>query len=522
GISVAVALRNELKFDNFTIYEKASSIGGTWRDNTYPGCGSDVPGHWYSLSTELNPHWDSYYISQPEIRAYWERIFQKHGLLAHTVFNTHVKVVKWDAESRVHNLTLVDPTTGEETTTSAEIVIQAVGGFTAPLFPPDLPGVEKFRGPLWHSLKWRHDVDLAGKRVGVIGNGCSAAQFIPQISEDPSVEVINFCRTAQWMTPRQQYRYPAIIKWVFAHIPFLMRAYRNTIMAKVFWFIFQKQNSFLLYLVRKLMTKYMKDTAPAKYHDRLIPSYSPGCKRIIVDPSYLSALHRPNVDLNWESIQEIAEDGVILKNGQAIPLDVIIFGTGFLIVPTDISVQGPNGHTLHDYFDSHGGPTAYLGTVYPGLPNYFTVVGPNTASGHASLLFADEVQIKYILQLIKPIIKGKMKTLEVKAEATDEYNNWIQKRMQNTVFTECFSYYRGDGRDGPKNIATFPGTMVLFWWIARKPRWEHFKVEGENGGVEGRWSRQKRMGTMALLLAVGWVLVQRVPVQMKLVGLLRR
>ncbi|EGO18695.1 hypothetical protein SERLADRAFT_454280 [Serpula lacrymans var. lacrymans S7.9] len=449
GISVAVALRNELKFDNFTIYEKASSIGGTWR-----GCGSDVPGHWYSLSTELNPHWDSYYISQPEIRAYWERIFQKHGLLAHTVFNTHVKVVKWDAESRVHNLTLVDPTTGEETTTSAEIVIQAVGGFTAPLFPPDLPGVEKFRGPLWHSLKWRHDVDLAGKRVGVIGNGCSAAQFIPQISEDPSVEVINFCRTAQWMTPRQQYRYPAIIKWVFAHIPFLMRAYRNTIMAK-------------------LMTKYMKDTAPAKYHDRLIPSYSPGCKRIIVDPSYLSALHRPNVDLNWESIQEIAEDGVILKNGQAIPLDVIIFGTGFLIVPTDISVQGPNGHTLHDYFDSHGGPTAYLGTVYPGLPNYFTVVGPNTASGHASLLFADEVQIKYILQLIKPIIKGKMKTLEVKAEATDEYNNWIQKRMQNTVFTECFSYYRGDGRDGPKNIATFPGTM-------------------------------------------------RVPVQMKLVGLLRR
>ncbi|KIJ69255.1 hypothetical protein HYDPIDRAFT_172706 [Hydnomerulius pinastri MD-312] len=454
---MAVNLRNKLRYTNFVIYEKARDVGGTWRDNTYPGCGSDVPGHWYSLSTELNPHWENYYISQPEIKAYWEHIFHKHDLPSHTLFSTRVQSVEWDESANIHKLALEDTVTGQTTHAEAEIVISAIGAFTSPLFPKNLPGAGKFKGPLWHSLHWKHDVDLKGKRVGVIGNGCSVAQFLPIISAEPTTEVINFCRSPQWFVMRGQYRYPEWIKWAFAHIPLLMRAYRSSIMIR-------------------FMIKYLKDSVPAKHIGKMIPEYPPGCKRIIVDPGYLAALHQPNVKLQWDGVREIVEDGVVLSTGEKISLDVIIFGTGFYLVDRDVSFRGLNGLTLEKYFESEGGATGYYGTVFPGFPNSFTIVGPNSGSGHASLLYTIEIQTDYILKLIKPIIDGEVKALQVKPEATKTYNAWIRRRMENTIFLSCFSYYRGDSREGGRNIATFPGMLTLFWWITRKPRWNDFEL----------------------------------------------
>ncbi|KAH7912239.1 hypothetical protein BJ138DRAFT_814110 [Hygrophoropsis aurantiaca] len=512
GITMAINLKNELRFENFTLYEKAASVGGTWRDNTYPGCSSDVSGHWYSLSSELNPDWDTYYISQPQIRSYWERLHEKHNLLAHTVFNTRVEEVQWDEHANIHKLILQDVATGERRETSAEIVIQAVGAFTTPWFPKDLPGVENFKGPLWHSLQWRHDVDLKGKRVGVIGNGCSAAQFVPIIAADPSTKVTNFGRSRQWFAEKGQYRYPRWVKWAFAHVPFLMRAYRNMIMFRsdLGWFMYQSKLP-VSKMVQTVLTQYMKDNAPAQYHDALIPPYPPGCKRIIVDPGYLAALHQPNVDLVWEGVAEIVENGVKLKNGEFIPLDIIILGTGFLLVTRDVAFRGVDGITLDKYFQSQGGAIGYRGTVFPGFPNVFTVVGPNAGSGHASLLFAIEVQAQYVCKLIKPIIEGKTRSLEVTTQATDKYNKWIRKRMRDTVFLNCFSYYRGDGRDGTRNIATFPGMMSLFWWITRKPCWDDFKAVGGDA-----WARQRRRngmlvrwGSLAVLLIVALPLIGR-------------
>jgi len=230
---MAMNLRYKLQHNNFVIYEQAGSIGGTWRDNTYPGCGSDVPGHWYSLSTKPNPYWENYYITQPEICAYWEDIFQTHGLASRTVFNTRVKLVEWDAEKSLHNVTLEDVVSGQIMQTQAEAVIQAIGIFTTPMFPQNLPGREKFTGPLWHSLHWRHDVDLKGKVVGVVGNGCSVAQFLPIIAAEPTTRVINFCRSPQWFTMKGNYRYPEWLKWAFTYVPFLMSAYRSFIMIRV-------------------------------------------------------------------------------------------------------------------------------------------------------------------------------------------------------------------------------------------------------------------------------------------------
>ncbi|KAG5647263.1 hypothetical protein DXG03_000798 [Asterophora parasitica] len=191
GISTAIQLKRQLGFEDFTvfesgihnlnisqkvtqIYEKADAVGGTWRDNTYPGCGSDNPGHWYSLSTELNPNWSSYYIGQPEIRAYWEELFYKYDLPSCTKLGHSVQSAEWDSDAQLYKVAVKELATGKETHTEAEIIFYAIGGFMSPLFPKDVVGVENFKGLSWHSARWRHDVDLKGKRVGVIGNGCSA------------------------------------------------------------------------------------------------------------------------------------------------------------------------------------------------------------------------------------------------------------------------------------------------------------------------------------------------------------
>ncbi|KAI0277231.1 hypothetical protein BGY98DRAFT_981262 [Russula aff. rugulosa BPL654] len=234
GIAAAITLKEDLGYEGFTIYEQAQEgVGGVWRDNTYPGCGCDIPAHWYSFSRALNPNWGACYASQREIRAYWEALWARYGLRAHTRLGTEVVRATWDADAQHYTVVLEDVTSKACRTVSAKVVLSATGGFQQPRIPEDLLGLETFLGDKWHSSNWRHDVSLAGKRVGVIGNGCSAAQFVPQISADSTVEVINFCRSPQWYTERTQYDHPRWAKWAFAHVPFVMRAYRAFLMVKI-------------------------------------------------------------------------------------------------------------------------------------------------------------------------------------------------------------------------------------------------------------------------------------------------
>ncbi|KAF8077841.1 hypothetical protein FPV67DRAFT_1463188 [Lyophyllum atratum] len=486
----AIQLKKQLGFENFTIYEKAPAVGGTWRDNTYPGCGSDIPGHWYSLSTELNPNWSSCFINQPEIRAYWEDLYQKYDLPSHTKLGHGVVSAEWDSEAQLYRVVVEETATGKKTQTEAEIMFYCYWW--------DIAGVEKFRGPAWHSARWRHDVDLQGKRVGVIGNGCSAAQLVPKISEDPSVDVINLCRTPQWYVPRGNYRYPKWLQWIFGHIPLVMRCYRNWIMARsdIAFLIFRKDNRLLGALTRRLLSRYIRQTAPKDQVADLIPSYAPGCKRIIVDPGYLEALHRPNVTVSWDAIKGVVEDGIELKSGKIIPLDVIVFGTGYSMEPVNLRVRGSRKTTIHDYFAAQEGATAYLGTCMPGFPNCFTLLGPNVASGHASVIFSQEAQ--ETLQLIKPILEGKAKSFEVREDATDKYNTWLQSRLSRSVWTDCNSYYQVGGNKQTKLIAPFPGPVGLLWWLARScaaDAWEK----------QRRRATFKKRGVLAglLMLATG-------------------
>ncbi|THU87244.1 FAD/NAD(P)-binding domain-containing protein [Dendrothele bispora CBS 962.96] len=486
GISTAIALRKQLHYDEFTIYEKASAVGGTWRDNTYPGCGSDVPGHWYSLSTELNPYWSSYYIKQPEIRAYWDGLFGKYSLEKNTEYNTFFKSAEWDDKAQRYNIVLQDTNTKEQRYTSAEVLIYGIGGFMAPVYPKDVPGVDNFHGPAWHSARWRHDISLKGKKVGVIGNGASAAQLVPEISSDPSVKVTNFCRTPQWYVPQDNYSYPTWVQWIFAHIPFLLRGYRNMLMARsdLSFLIFRKSNKRLLAIARKQMTKYILKVGPKNQLNKLVPDYPPGCKRILVDPGYLQCLHRPNVTLKWDTIESVVEDGIKLKTGETVPLDVIIFGTGFSLEAADFDLRGNKGTTIKEYFASKGGPTAYLGVAVPGFPNSFILLGPNVASGHASVIFSEEAQIQLILRLIKPILDGKIKSVEIKDNVTDEYNDWLQRRLETSVWSECNSYYHIAGTKRSKIVATFPGPVALYWWFTKQTAWNDWNVVGEFGQLK--------------------------------------
>ncbi|THH10701.1 hypothetical protein EW145_g1153 [Phellinidium pouzarii] len=510
GISTGIALKRQLKYTNFLIYEKGSDVGGTWRDNTYPNCSSDIAGHWYSLSSDLNPNWSSYYASQPEILAYWKGLVKKYSLHDNLVLNTRVVSAIWDDVTQKYRLLLRDEKTGAEREEFVEAIVTATGGVSKAAYPKDIADIDQFKGPMFHSSCWNHDVSLSGKRVGVIGNAASAVQLIPRISDDPTVEVINFSRTANWFVSRGPNPvYPSWIKWTFSHVPFVMRAYRNYLGFKheLSYLIFVNSNKRIQRYARKGMTKYLKARAPKQYIEKLIPDYPPGCKRIVLNYGYLSALHRPNVSLTWDAIDKIVPDGIIKKNGEMVPLDVIVFATGFEASFREnfqgalrIDLTGRDKKTLEEYYVEHGGPTAYLGTTMPRFPNFFMLLGPNTATGHTSIIFSEEAQINYALQLLKPVIEKKVASFTVRATAADKYNELIQRRFIGSVFPSCASYYRS-GMTG-KHFAIFPGPIVLFWWWVRRPRWADYEVRGGEA-----WIRERRRRTllrtlgMALLLA---------------------
>ncbi|KAF8587381.1 FAD/NAD-binding domain-containing protein [Ramaria rubella] len=518
GISTAINLKQKLGFSNFIIYEKASAIGGTWRDNTYPGCGCDVPSHWYSLSSELNPQWSHYYALQPEILDYWKRLVVKHELYPHIVFNTRVVSETWDSTAQVWSVE-VERNTPENGTKkrefiTAELVVSASGGFAAPGYA-NLQGMDMFQGPMFHSSRWDYSVGLQGKHVGVIGNGCSAAQFIPKISEDPSVKVINFCRTPNWFAPwaSYQHQYSSLAKWIFKYIPFTARMYRNIIacISDLGFLMWPKRNTWVRAVAERAMLRHMRKMTPAKYHEELTPKYPAGCKRIVRDAGYYKSLHRPNVELKWGEVKEIVKDGLITDDGKKHELDVIIYATGFLLVDPCMRTVGKNGQTLAQYFESRGGPEAYLGSTIPGFPNLFLILGPNVASGHGSAIFSEEQEIQYALQLMRPVIEGKAQSFDVRADVSHTFNDDLQRRLGETTWSSCRSFYRIGPDNLGKNIATFPGPVLQLWYWTRKVRWEDYVAEGGEKW-DGERKRKKLvrrvvvslLSTIAVYAAKSW------------------
>ncbi|KAJ6613685.1 hypothetical protein B0H10DRAFT_2047523 [Mycena sp. CBHHK59/15] len=485
GVSFAIALKRQLGFDDFTIYEKASDVGGTWRDNIYPGASSDINMHFYSLSTDLNSDWPSTHGSQEDTQEYWQKLTQKYDLYRHIVFNCLVVAAEWNAKEQLYHIATEDVLTGTRISTTAKVLISALGLLEVPRFPK-IPGIASFKGEIFHSARWDTGVDLRGKRVAVIGNGASATQFVPIISQDATVQVTEFCRTPNWFFPPIRADYSPLWKWTFRNIPFVMKFYRFLLYLRselLYWFVFA--HSGLRPKYTAIAKGYISRTAPKKDLEHLIPTYSLGCKRVVFDTNFLAALHRPNVSLNWDRIQSICDDGIITKKGDKLAFDVMIFATGFTTDRFPLPIVGNTGRTVQDYYDTQGGPKAYLGTTVPGFPNLFLLSGPNTATGHTSVILTEEIQINYIIKFVKPILDGLVHTFDVTAEATNDYNDKIHARLARSVFVGCVSWYRS-GSDG-KVSSIFPGPMMLYWWWLRQPQWSDYRVMATHG-----WDRQLR------------------------------
>ncbi|KAL0565023.1 hypothetical protein V5O48_017008 [Marasmius crinis-equi] len=511
GIAFAVNLRKKFPgFENFVIYEKANELGGTWRSNTYPGCSSDVPSHFFSLSTDLNPDWDYTHARQSQFLGYWRSVASKYDLYPHMVFNTMVTSATWNPATSKYRVTTrpvkddisqvresgeealekVAEDMQGESVDEADIFISALGILEVVRYP-NIPGIDTFKGSIFHSGAWDHTVDLQGKRVAVIGNGASATQFVPVISQDPLVQVTNLCRTPNWVLPPIRAEYSPFKKFLFRNVPLVMRLLRFYYWLNTDVFYMLVFGSPLLRsLTRMTLKKYIMDTAPKKYHDKLIPPYTLGCKRVIFDTDYLKCLHRPNVDMNWDGIQSITDDGIITQKGEKLPFDVLIFATGFVADDYPLNVKGAR-ETVKEYYDKNGGPTAYMGTTLPGFPNFFMIAGPNTTTGHTSVIFTEECQIDYMLQLIKPVIHGDVKAVEVTDRATNRYNDKIQNRLRKSVFVDCVSWYR-KGSDG-KVTSIFPGMASLFWWWFRRVNWNDYRVSADD---PNRWERKRRWQAM--------------------------
>jgi cation diffusion facilitator CzcD-associated flavoprotein CzcO len=473
GLAMAIRLQKAGRRD-FLILEKASGFGGTWHDNTYPGCACDIPSHLYSLSFEQQPRWSRHYATQPEILSYLDTVASRHTLHEKTRFNTEVRSLSWDARRKRWRIE-----TGQGEPLIAQVVVLAVGGLHIPSVPA-IDGLDRFPGPWFHSARWRHDVDLTGKRVAVIGSGASAVQIVPAIAEQVG-RLALFQRTPAWVLPRKDTPIPALLQQAFAAVPGLQRLWR--------WVIYLRQESIAIAYTQnpKLLGHWQKQTmqliqeaiADHDLRDKLWPRYPLGCKRALLSDDYYPALARENVELVTEPIREIDERTIVTADGTSHEVDVIVLATGFRTFnpATEIEITGRGGCSLaEDWVD---GPEAYNGVLVAGYPNLFMLMGPNSGLGHNSIVFMIEAQVRYILSCLGLLASGRLPQLEVRDDIQRLFNQQIQERFQDTVWVSdgspwrkpCMSWYKtASGR----LTALWPGFSASYWWRLRRANFRDF------------------------------------------------
>jgi cation diffusion facilitator CzcD-associated flavoprotein CzcO len=435
GIGMAIRLLREGETD-FVLLERAADIGGTWRDNTYPGCRCDVPSHLYSFSFAPNPNWSSTFSPQPEILDYLRDVATRFGVLPHVRFNTELESARWDEpQARWQLETSNGPL-------SADVVIAAQGPLSDPSVP-DLPGLDSFEGKSFHSAQWDHEHDLEGERVAVIGTGASAIQFVPRIQ--PKVGKLHvFQRTAPWVVPHPNRVMKAFEHKLYNALPAAQLAMRGAIYWARETFVLQFRNQRLRKLGTRMALRQLERQVPdPELRAKLTPHYEIGCKRILPTEEWYPALQQPNVELVTDAIAEVRPRSVVTAGGEEREVDTIIFGTGFHVSDLPISgrLRGRDGRTLAEHWD--GSPRAYKGAAVAGFPNLFFLVGPNTGLGHNSIVFMIESQITYVLSALKAMRRRGAAVLDVRPEAQAAYNAELEEMTRGTVWVSggCSSYY---------------------------------------------------------------------------------
>ncbi len=438
GLVAATHLRKAGK-NSFVILERASEIGGTWRDNVYPGCACDVVSYVYSIASEPNPDWSHQYSKQPEILQYLKNVVAKNDLEPHISFETDIVKAEFIEKDGYWQLT---DQHGYQT--RVRLLISAIGPLNRPVIPP-FKGLDTFKGKAFHSSQWDTTCDLKNKRVAVIGTGASAIQIVPNIV-DVVVQLNVFQRTAAWVAPRFDRKISGFEKTLFKYLPFTQKAFRegfywlNEFFGKAFLGNMRvyKINE---YLITQKLKKEVHDPVARQ---KLTPQYAIGCKRILVSDDYLPTFNRPNVNLVTEAIDYITEDSIITKDGQVHPVDIIVLATGFEAANVDIYTKIFNQHGINliDEWQKKG-VEAYRGTTIANFPNLAFLLGPNTGLGHNSVIHMMESQMTYILQYLDILEKNGFEAyLELKPEVQKKYNENLQKQFDGTVWASgCDSWY---------------------------------------------------------------------------------
>lgn len=472
GLGAAIRLR-QAGFSDLLVFERSDTIGGTWRDNHYPGAACDIPSHLYSLSFAPNPHWTATYPSQPEIQRYLLNLVRDYELEAILRRNTEIKTLAYVEEQGRWRL---QTNRGE---VWAKHVWMCNGGLSRPR-RPEIPGLERFAGPAFHSARWDHAVDLRGKRVAVIGTGASAIQFVPEVAK-VAQRVDLYQRTPPWIIPRIEGPYSEQTKARFARSSRLRKLYR--------WWIYWKHEvraaGMILrpewmklseFVAKRHLRQSIKDPELVK---KLTPNYTIGCKRILLSNDYYPALAQEHVHLITDAITEVEPRGVVAGEGELREVDVLIYGTGFYTTdnPLTLGIRGRGGKEVREYWKD--GEKAYWGTMIPDFPNLFMIVGPNTGLGHNSQLFMIECQIEYALRLLQMAQKEQAATIEVRPEATAAFDEGLQKRMQKTVWKSgCQSWYLSKV-DNQRVSALWPGWTFEFWAKTRRVDESAFVLRSE-------------------------------------------
>ncbi|MFI5642980.1 flavin-containing monooxygenase [Kitasatospora sp. NPDC051705] len=450
GLGAAIRLL-QTGTDDFLVFERAHDLGGTWRDNTYPGCACDVQAHLYSYSFARNPDWKSTFATQAEVHTYLKDTARRFGVEPHLRYDHELLTARWNPTRQHWH---IHTTQGHYT---AQILITGTGYLSEPALP-DIPGLSTFTGTLFHSAQWRHDHDLTGRNVAVIGTGASAIQFVPQIQ--PTVAHLDlYQRTPPWVAHKPDKPNTPRHTWLLRHLPGYQKFRRN----------FNKHGREIVafFMSRPSRTTGMKNMAAGhlkksvpdpELRKLLTPDYTVGCKRLLFSNTWYPAIQQPNVTIIPDTITHIGPTHITTQDGTTRPIDTIILATGFTTTTRPIAhrIHGTNGTTLAHHWTTHG-MTAHRGTTIHGFPNLFMILGPNTTLGHSSQTVIIESQITYITQAIKTLTTRNITSIQPRPEAQTTYNNTLNKRLKNTVWNTggCTSWYTDKHGNNPNIWPTY-------------------------------------------------------------------
>ncbi len=476
GLGAAIKLSEAGEHD-FVVLEKGDDVGGTWRANTYPGAACDVPSQLYSFSFAPNPDWSMSFSPQAEIHAYLRRVADESGTLDRFFFRTTMLEARWDDDAQLWR---VATDRGDLTATT---IISGSGGLSEPKLP-DIVGIDSFSGEVFHSARWDHDVDLAGKRVAVIGTGASAIQIVPEVAKVAG-HVDVYQRTAPYVIPRNDRAYTRIERLAFRRFPALMKAYRAAIYLARETYVpgFTLEPRLAAPARAMALANIRKGIDDPALRDRVTPDYLIGCKRILISNTYYPTLAADHVDLVTDPIAKVTGNAVVTADGVERPIDVLVVATGFHTTEQPIArhIVGRDGRSLADVW-SERGMAGYKGTTVHGFPNLFQIVGANTGLGHSSMVLMIEAQLAYVIDAVRTMRIHQYAAVEPRQDVQDDWNRDLQRRMERTVWSSggCASWYLDShGR----NTVLWPRTTYTFRRLLARFDVGAYDVEATRGSL---------------------------------------